>query len=127
MQLYGSLDTKTLAALGVEALRLLCDGNIADLADRFGYALTYQREPVRAIQDDLNSCLTELGATSLLPPLDSTPKVKYFKPNDTGLLTVVECLALTDKGTRVLVELIVAGSDVEKHVTLEGISPVMIT
>jgi hypothetical protein len=127
MQLYGPLDTKTLAASGVEALRLLCDGNIAGLADRFGYALAYQREPARAIRDDLQFRLAELGATSLQPPLDPTPKIKYFKPNDTSLLAVVECLALTDNGTRLLVELIVTGSDAEKHVTLEDISIVTTT
>jgi hypothetical protein len=127
MQLYGPLDTKTLAALGVEALRLLYDGNIADLAARFGYALAYQREPARAIQDDLKLCLAELGASSLQAPLDPEPKVKYFEPNDTGLLAVVECLALADNGSRVLIELIVAGNDAETHVTLEDISAVTTT
>jgi hypothetical protein len=53
MQLDGPFDTKTLTAVGVEALRLLCFGNLADPAARFGYALAYQREPATAIQDDL--------------------------------------------------------------------------
>jgi hypothetical protein len=110
--------------LGVEALRLLCSGKIVDLATRFGYALAYQREPAGAIQDDLKFCLAELGASSLQTPLDPATKVKYFKPNDTGLLAVVECLALADDGTQVLVELVVTRNDAEKHATLEDISAV---
>ena len=51
MQLDGPMDTKTLAALGVEALRLLCSGNIEDLTAR--YALAYQRDCSTAVQDDL--------------------------------------------------------------------------
>ncbi len=51
--------------------------------------------------------------------------VKYFAPNETGLFAVVECpIRLTD-GTSVLLELIVAGRDGEKHITLEDISGVI--
>ena len=124
MRLDHSIDTKSLAALGVEALHLLCSGNIAALADRFGYALAYDREPATAIKDDLRFCLEQLGSSSLELPLDPAPKVQYFKPNDTGLLAVVECLARTDNGAAVLVSLIVAGNDADKHVTLEDIQPV---
>ena len=81
--------------MGVEALHLLCSGNIAALADRFGYALAYDREPATAIKDDLRFCLEQLGSSSLELPLDPASKVEYFKPNDTGLLAVVECLART--------------------------------
>lgn len=124
MRLDGSIDTKTLTALGVEALHLLCNGNITALADRFGYALAYGRAPATVIGDDLRCCLVELGARSLEPPLDPAPKVEYFRPNDTGLLAVVTSLARTDNGTAVLLQLIVAGADAEKHVTLEGIDTV---
>jgi hypothetical protein len=119
------MDKKALADAGVEALRLLCSGNIADLAARFGYALAYQREPATAIQDDLRFCLTQVGAVSLVPPVDPEPNVKYFKANDTGLLAVVECLAFADNGAKVLMELIVAGCDAEKRITLEDISAVV--
>jgi hypothetical protein len=60
----------------------------------------------------------------VVTPVDPTPQVKYFKRNDTGLLAVVECLAIADNGTQVLVEIIVAGRDAEKCVTLEDISAV---
>jgi hypothetical protein len=48
--------------------------------------------------------------------------VKYFGPNNSGLLAVVECLALAENGAKVLVELIVTGNETERHVTLEQIS-----
>jgi hypothetical protein len=80
MRLGRSIDTKSLAALGVEALHLLCSGNIAALADRFGYALAYDREPATAIKDDMRFCLEQLGSSSLELPLDPAPKVQYFKP-----------------------------------------------
>jgi hypothetical protein len=111
-------------SLGAEALRLLCSENTAGLAARFGYALAYQREPARAIEDDLKVRLEEFGARALQPVLNPAPKVTYFKPNDTGLLAVVECRALADNGARVLMTLIVAGNDMEQNVTLEDISVV---
>ena len=51
--------------------------------------------------------------------------MKYFAANSTGLLAVVECLAFADNATKVLMELIVAGDDTEKHVTSGDVSPVV--
>jgi hypothetical protein len=123
MQIDSRMDTTSLAALGAEAVRLLCSGNISTLASRFGYALAYGREPAAAIQEDLRSCLSELRSASLAPTLEHpAATVKYFDPNDSGLLAVVECLALAENGAGVLVELVVTGNESERHVTLEQIS-----
>jgi hypothetical protein len=70
----------------------------------------------------LRFCLAELRAASLAPMPKQTSTVKYFEPNDSGLFAVVECLALTDNGAKVLIELIVTDKQGEKHATLEQIS-----
>ncbi len=124
MRLDGPIDTRILAAIGADALGLLCSWNIPALAARFGYALAHDREIETAIQEDLRLCLTQLGAASLAPSPESIPQVKYFEANETGLLAVVECLALADNGAKVLMELIVAGGDPVKHVTVEDFSPI---
>ncbi len=121
MRIDQQTDPKSLMAFGGEATRLLCSGGIDELASRFGYALAYDREPAAAIREDLSRCLAELDARSLVHGWE-VRAVKYFKPNDTKLFALVECLALTDNGMRVLVELIVAGDDSAKYISLEDIS-----
>jgi hypothetical protein len=123
MQLTGDLDANALAVLGRDAVRLLCSEDIGTLVERFGYALAFGREPVIAIREDLRKCLSALGATALAPPHDQpAPTVKHFKPNDTGLLAVVECQTITDNGAEILIELIVTSNGTERHITLEDIS-----
>lgn len=122
MKIDGATDTDALNALGNEAVRLLGEKDIKGLAGRFGYALAYNRNPAAAIEQDLNSCLAEIEASSVAPTPTQTPTVKYFGPNDTGLFAVVECVALADNGAKLLVELIVTDKEGEKFATLEHIS-----
>jgi hypothetical protein len=77
---------------------------------------------VAAIREDLRRCLTEVNASSLAVGTEAAT-VMYFAPNDAKLFALVECLAVADNGRRVLVELVVAGDDGVKHMTLEDISP----
>lgn len=115
-------DEVSLAAFGEEARALLMRNDYSGLAKRFGYALAYDRAPSAAIEADfLNavaSPLTVASGTQL--PI----AVKYFAPNDTGLFAVVECPVPVAEGTAVLLELIVAGKEEEKHITVEDISGV---
>jgi hypothetical protein len=122
MKIDGRADAPSLSALGAEAIDLLCSEDINGLAERFGYALAFNREPAVAIQEDLRSCLAAVRAASLMPVAKHTPTVKYLEPNDSGLFAVVECVALTDNGAKVLIELIVTDKKGDKHVTLEQIS-----
>jgi hypothetical protein len=122
MKIDGRADATSLSALGAEAVGLLCSEDINGLAKRFGYALAFNREPAVAIREDLRSCLADVRAASLMPAPKHTPTVKYLEPNDSGLFAVVECVALTDNGAKVLVELIVTDKQGDKHVTLEQIS-----
>jgi hypothetical protein len=122
MKIDGRADVTALSALGAEAVSLLCSRDIDGLAKRFGYALAFDREPAVAIQEDLKSCLADARGTSVMPASKHTPTVKYLEPNEPGLFAVVECVALTDNGAKLLVELIVTDKQGDKHVTLEQIS-----
>jgi hypothetical protein len=119
---HDQLEKGSLAALGVEVVQLLCAGKFSDLAERFGYALAFEREPATAIEEELALCLVELQATALTPIDNHIPKVSYFKPNDTGLVALIELMVPANNGRGVLVELIVTGKGAERHVTLEQLS-----
>ena len=116
------LEPAPLAELGEEVRQLLFAGEIDTLAARFGYALAFDRKPANAIRETLGVCLSEIGSSRLIATGWAAPRVSYFKPNDTGLLALVECNLPTDNGKSILVELIVAGSSAKAHATLEQIS-----
>jgi hypothetical protein len=124
MQLLESqTNASSLSAFGAEAVGLLCSGEFRALADRFGYALAFDREPAKAIEEDLATCLAEIQS-NVFAPSNARPSatVKFFKPNATGLFAVVECPVPTENGAQLLVELIVTLAREHKHVTLEQIS-----
>ena len=113
---------RQLADLGVRAAQLLCAGDFSSLAQQFGYALAYDRDPAVAIRQELGSSLAEIGASKLCPPPATPPSVSYFTPNDTGLFALVEQRIPTDCSGHVLLELIVTGQGPDKHVVLEQVS-----
>lgn len=123
--LDAQMNADALAELGADAVRLLCRGDISALAGRYGYALGYGREPATAIREDLNRCLSQLGANSLVTaPQLLVPSVVFYKPNSSSLVAVVECRVPADNGATVLVELVVTATGAEKHITLEDLSAV---
>jgi hypothetical protein len=72
-------DEDSLAIFAAEAVRLLCSGNFADLAERFGYALAFDRDPAAAIGEDLSLCLAQLHAAGFRPaPSRPAVKVRLF-------------------------------------------------
>ncbi|MEB2232431.1 hypothetical protein VDS41_13185, partial [Xanthomonas campestris pv. campestris] len=76
-----------------------------------------------AIKEELSESLSELGAIALaLGPATVEPVVKYFAPNETCLLALVQCFVPTDNGSKVLLELIVTGNEHATHITLEQVS-----
>jgi hypothetical protein len=115
-------DPRSLADLGSQAVQLLCSGNFSALAQQFGYALAYDRDPASAIRDELGLSLAEIGASTLGQPPTSVPSVSYFKPNDTGLFALVEQQIPTDGSGHVLLELIVSARGSDGHVVLEQVS-----
>lgn len=116
------VDAASLAAFGIDATSLLLAGDFSTLGHRFGYARAFDREPAGAIREDLASSLAEVGAFALVSTERQSPRVSYFKPNDTGLFALVECLVPADSGKAILLELIVTTNGTSTHITLEDLS-----
>lgn len=115
-------DESSLSAFGEEARAMLMRHDYLGLANKFGYALAYGREPAAAIETDfLRASASPYNVVSDAPP---PIVVKYFGPNSTGLFAVVECTVPVAEEAAVLLELIVAGKGEEKHITVEDISGV---
>ena len=93
------------------------------MAERFGYALAFDKDPAFAIQDELASCVAEFRERKM-SKTSSTESVvvKYFKPNESNLVAVVECEFEGPQGCPVLAELIVIANGEERHVCLEQVS-----
>jgi hypothetical protein len=117
-------DERSLSAFGEEARAMLIRHDYSGLANRFGYALAFDRAPAAAIETDFLSAVASPHnvRSDTYPPT----VVKYFGPNDTGLFAVVECSIQVAEGATVLLELVVSGKGEEKHITLEDISGVAV-
>lgn len=112
-------DQATLSGFGEEAVALVIRHDFEALANRFGYALAWNREPAIALKADYERAISS--------PLKSKTSdgvsvvVKYFKPNDTGLFAVVECAIPLIDGGAVGMDLIVAGNGEEKSISVEDV------
>lgn len=115
-------ESASLAAFGIDAARLLADGNVHALVEQFGYARALGRDCTDAVRSDLATTLAELGAVTVVSANRQEPRVSYFKANDTGLFALVECLVPTENGKSVLLELIVTTDGSSTHITLEDLS-----
>ena len=115
-------DVRSLEALGAEARRCLCAGDIESLHRHFGYALAFDRDPVIAIGEDLAVVLAEIGAARLECANQEVPRVSYIKVNDIGLIGIIESVIPTNNGKSVLLELIITTVGTETHVTFEQLS-----
>lgn len=119
------IDETSLTALGEEARALLLERDYVGLANRFGYALAHERAPAAAIEADFIGAVTSpitVGAGGYMP---HSMTVTFFSPNDAGLFAVIECPVQVADNATVLLELVVAGSDQEKYITIEAISGVL--
>jgi len=118
-----AIDEASLAAIGSEAVSLLCSGDIPSLVGKFGYALALQREPQSAVLQDLSICLSELQASALaLPTQQRAPLIQYLQANTSNLFASIACPIPTNNGSEILLELIVTSKGSEFHVTLEQLS-----
>jgi len=117
-------DPDTLATQTESAVRLLWNGEFAELAEKFGYALAFQKSPEEAIRDDLAACLAERNATTLVQTrLLPAARVKYFdQPGESGPVALIEYDLQADSGGEVLLELIVTHNGAGRSITIEQIS-----
>src|SRR4051812_3939686 len=105
------LDDDSLLGFGREVVSLLEKGDFGALADSFGCALAFGRDPAVAVETDLQSCLSEFSALAELgPAVPPSMVAKYFKPNRANLIAVVECVFHTSAGCPILAELVVSSS-----------------
>ena len=115
-------DDVSLAALGIEACRLVVAGELASLHEVFGYAIAFGRVPVEAIGKDLARALVDLDATSFAAECRAVVQVRRCEPCGAGVLATIECLLPTSNGRALMVELVVTTSGATRHVTLEQFS-----
>ncbi|WP_373988876.1 hypothetical protein [Duganella sp. BuS-21] len=118
------IDDATLKAIGRDVVRLLCAGEVDALADRYGYAVELGRGTATGIRDDLAECLGQVGAISLVSNLEFDCEVKFFAPNSSNLLAIVECVVPALNGGDILIEIAVTSDGSNRHATLEQISAV---
>lgn len=116
------LSPEALTAIGAEARLMLLEKRFAELVDQFGYALAFDRSPAAALEADFLIA----ASTSRKVLADSRPTISvgFFKPNDTGLLAVVNCPVVLADDTEVVLDLIVTGNEFERFITIEDISGV---
>jgi hypothetical protein len=118
------IDEAALKAIGRDVAHLLRAGEVDTLAARFGYAVELGRGPIAAIREDLAGCLGQGGAISSASNLEFECDVKFFAPNPSNLLAIVECVVPVLNGNDVLVEIAVTSDGSNRYATLEQISVV---
>ena len=119
-----SVDDAALKAIGRDVAHLLCAGEVDALAAGFGYAVALGRVPATAIREDLVECLGQVGAIGLASNHEFDCDVKFFAPNSSNLLAIVECVVPVLNGADVLVEIAVTEDGTDTYATLEQISVV---
>jgi len=113
-------DVESLTQFGREAIALVERRDFSSLAKQFGYALSFERNLVQAIESDFARCISRADSPSSCT--EQSINVKYFKPNTTQLYALVECFVPVSQVATVLIELIVTGQGEDKDITLEDIS-----
>jgi hypothetical protein len=114
------LDVSTLTQLGADAIELVKDRDFTTLAERYGYALAYQRNLAHAIEEDFDRCLANSEIQS--SQNKQSIQVTYFKPSSISIYASVSCITPVSSSKSVLIELVVTADGEEKYITLEDIS-----
>lgn len=108
--------------LACAAIELLVEGKLDLLAERFGYAVAFERKLVEAIRDDLAEALAKASGTKLLTVASSELSVVYYCENSTQLIAAIDCDLPTDGYEFVCVSFVVSGMKEDQFLTLEDIS-----
>lgn len=121
----GKISSDRLSQMATTAMALLQSGDYGVFAERYGYALAFDRDTALALRDDLNQTLSEANLDAAVfnhgkPVIE----VQDFAANDSNLHAAVACRIATESGPGVLVEFIVSGNGAVRHFTLEQISSV---
>lgn len=111
---------ESLTLLGHEVCDSLLKKDFAYLADKFGYAVSFGRQPAHAIAEDLEKCFAE--ATHSFYPPELCVRIKTLDKNISALCATIECLLPIGQNSAALVELVVSEKNNEMYITLEQIS-----
>jgi hypothetical protein len=115
------MDRESLEQFAKEVALLIQKGDFSALAERFGYAMTYGREPAEAIERDLSSTALERANVDRLP---SYIDIKYFNvqsTKSTGLLAAVDCQTYLAGDALVQFSLVVTMKGSDRYMSLESI------
>jgi hypothetical protein len=114
------LNEHDLRLLGEEACRLVREGRYHDVAERFGYALAYGRDPAAAIKEDVERSVPPGEEYIIdLSNGDPTIKVTFLQQNSASLVAAVECYTRLPHGGVAGVDLVVTEPGGELRLTLE--------
>ena len=81
--LENQIDKAALSRVGEEAISLLEKRDFPSLASRFGYALSFERDPATAIEKDFQTCVAACqGLSDQQRAVTASVVVKYYRPND---------------------------------------------
>jgi hypothetical protein len=116
------LDQSSLARIGAEGAALISSGKLQALHTTFGYALAFDRAPLKALEDDIAAALAEVGASGFDNSNQSSVKVSYFKQNDSGIDGLVACHIPASNGRHILAEFVFTRSTSEANLMLEQVS-----
>ena len=118
------INEKELIKFGFQVTEYIKEHKYKEIEKHFGYALAFSESPANVIENEIEKCLSQAGnAAKLSMKSDPNILVKFFEENDTNLIAVVECYLVIENGVgELLVELIVAGTEIEAQLSLEEIS-----
>lgn len=122
---YNQTYQAPLTDIGAELVRMIKDRDYNLIAERFAYALAYDRPIAEAIASDIDFCLGGEGHSSVIG-LAHEPRIQvsYFEqPNSSGLFGLVECfLPLENDTGELLATLIITKEDQAYYVCLEDLA-----
>lgn len=114
-----------LTDIGAELVQMIKDRDYHSIAERFAYALAYDKPIVEAITADIDFCLVgEQRSATICQASEARILVSYFtQENGSNLFGLVECFMPLNQDTgELLATLIVTASNQEYHVCLEDIA-----
>jgi hypothetical protein len=122
---YNQTYQAPLTDIGAELVRMIKDRDYNLIAERFAYALAYDRPIAEAIASDIDFCLGGEGRSSVIG-LAHEPRIQvsYFgQPNGSGLFGLVECFLQLDNDTgELLATLIITNEDQAYFACLEDLA-----
>lgn len=122
---YNQAYQAPLTDIGAELVRMIKDRDYHLIAERFAYALAYDRPIAEAIASDIDFCLGGVGRSSVIG-LAHEPRIQvsYFEqPNGSGLFGLVECFLPIENDTgELLATLIITKEDQAYYACLEDLA-----